>query len=115
MSNEWSTNPIILDTANDDITYDDTHDANSRTLSGTAKYTTAKIKIKKIQITNGANGNIVKLTQCLPGTITGPTIIDRTLETGDLNPEINFGEGQWFDGLIPVTLSGSCKALIHIA
>lgn len=112
MANTWK-NPIILDTANNDGAYDSANDNNAQNSTAGVKYSTAPLKIKNIVIT-GANTNVVKLLQCSKGTLEGDTIIDITLETGALTQHFNFGDGIWFNGLIPKTITSGAKAYIYL-
>lgn len=106
MANSWGTNPIVLDTQNDDSSYLAANDGT--------KFSTQKYKVKKVQVIGGANGNDVEINQVAVGAL-GKPIIDMVLETGDLNPVINFPGGIWFKGICPKTLDGSCQVLIHLA
>lgn len=111
MANTFGTNPMVLDTVNDDSSYDSSHDA----INGGVKYTSGRVKIKKIQVIDGANTNAVLIKSCSPSALEGSTIFNVTLETGDLNKSIDFGNGQWFSGIIAKTLGGSSKVLIYFA
>jgi len=103
MANTWGTTPIILDTANADGSYDADNDAKN----GGVKYSTLRYKLNKIEVVGAVNGNDVVLTQCEKDTITGNALLTLKLETGDLNKTVYFN-GQWVQGIIPVTLDGAC-------
>lgn len=111
MANSWTGNKIKLDTANDDGSYDSANDF----VGGGKKYSTQQYKIRKIQIVGGANTNAVNLKECSTSSLAGNDIVNVTLETGDLNKQIDFGSGIIVNGIIPVTLGGSSKIIIHIA
>ena len=115
MANNFGKNPNVLDTAASDSSYTATNDAYSPSGTGTLQYTTQKVKIKKIQIIGAANTDDVLLRECSSTTLKGDIIIKRKLETGDLNPSIDFGEGIWFDGLYLETKDGNTELLIHLA
>lgn len=110
MANTFGTNPIILDTANDDSAYIAANDAKN----GGAKYSTLRYKIKKIQIVGGANGDDIVINQCRTSDFTDTAIVTLKLETGDLQKQIDFGEGIWVDGICPATLDASCIVLVHL-
>ena len=111
MANLWGCNPIVLDTANDETSYNSASDVKN----GGGKYSTLRYKIKKIQVTGAANGNGVLVKQCSQSEMDGPPIVVLSLETGDLNKHVDFGEGIWVNGINPDTLDGNCEILIHLA
>lgn len=110
MANLWGTNPIILDTQNDDGSYDSDNDYQ---IAGTgAKYTTGRQRIQKIVVT-GANTNAVILKHCSPTTLEGSDILNVTLETGALVQSFDFPKGFQADGLIPKTITSGAKVYIY--
>lgn len=130
MANSFAKNPIVLDTAHG-LTAANTQAATNDARYGGAKFSSLMVKIKKI-IFKGANGDVLLLKQVKEPTqinfeqvrdssgnklftLAGEAIADITLETGNLSREIDFGEGQWFKGLCPETISAGAKAYIHLA
>lgn len=113
MANTW-TNPIILDTANDDASYDSDNDNNAQNSTAGVKYSTGRFKIKSI-IVKGANTNAIVLKECSKSTLEGNTFLDITLETGRLVQEFNFGgNGFWVNGIIPKTITSGAKVYIYL-
>lgn len=110
MANLWTQNPIILDTQNDDVAYDSDNDAHK--IATGLKYSTKRFKIGKIRV-SGANSNQIVLKQSSSATLEGPTFLDVTLETGDLNKEFNF-DGMWINGIIPKTITSGAKVCIEV-
>jgi hypothetical protein len=111
MANKWGSNPMVLDTAADDTTYDSTHDVRF----GGSEYSTFPYKIKKIIPVGGANTNAILVKTSSHGTLKGDIIWNTTLETGDLNQSLDLGEGQVFNGIYVETLGGSTKLLVYLA
>lgn len=113
--NLWNQNPIILDTAANDVAYDSAEDV----INGGDEYSTMRYKIKGIMV-SGANTNNLVLNQCLKtdftgSAFTGTKIIDRTVVTGALEQYMDFGEGIWFSGLYPSVIAGTGKIWIYLA
>lgn len=107
MANAWGSNPIVLDTANDDSSFLAANDG--------VKFHTGRFKIKSIHFSGGANTNAVEITGCKIGAAGGSITGALVLETGDLNKQLTFGEGIWVEGLCAKTLGGSTKAIIALA
>lgn len=110
MANAWGANPIILDTANNDASYDTASDANKST--GT-KYSTRRFRIQKIVVT-GADTNAIILKHCSPSTLEGSDILNITLETGRLAQSFDFPEGLNVQGILPKTVTSGAKAYIYL-
>ncbi len=106
MANVWGSNPIILDTVNDDAGFLVANDGT--------KFSTKKYKIKSIGFAGAANTNQVELTQVSVGSAGGSITGAITFETGDLNRRIDFGDGLWVSGICPKTIEGSTKVLIYL-
>ena len=110
MANVWGTNPIILDTASDDVAYDATHDV----VNGGTEYSSMRYKVKSIAIVGAANGQNLVLKACKPSAFAGTEHLNVTVETGDLRKTFEFGNGVWFQGINPTTIAGG-KFYIYLA
>lgn len=117
MANTWSalTSPeILLDTANDDVTYAAAND-NYVTTTG-VKYSTKVFGIRRIEVRDGTNADDVILKSLPSASLASAvTLIDWNLETGDLNKAVDFCPPLWVNGLLPHTLDNSCKLAIFLA
>ena len=112
MANTFATNPIRIDTVNAGSSYTASDDAKN----GGVAYSTMQYRINKIRVIGGANTNNIVLCEFsqADGTPTvGKEIINLTLATGDLEPEIDLN-GHNVRGLIATTLGGSSKLDIFV-
>lgn len=110
MANSWYTNPIILDTAANDTTYDSDNDI----INGGTEYSTLDYTIQAISVIGAANADDIKLIGCGTSDVTGAVIYEVVAETGDLQKTITFPKGLHVAGLYPATLDNSSKLAIYV-
>ncbi len=115
MANSWGTNPIILDTASTDATYDATHDAHRATGTAGTQYTTGKVSVQAIKVV-GVNTDAVVLQSCTPDASVdnGDVIYTHALETGRLYNHETFPRDLTTNGIFIKTLSAGAKVYLYV-
>jgi len=118
MANDWTSNPIVLDTAHGETTYSQAND-NKFTTSGTdgQKYSSKQFWIQKIRVTGAANAQAIALQNCVSSVATlanNKTFFESKSETGRLDIDCDFAEGFRVNGILPTTLPSSCKVYIYL-
>lgn len=110
MANTWGSNPIILDTQNDDANYTAANDV----VKGGTKYSTQWYKIRKIVIKGNAANDDIVLNTCTTSSLAAGKFLDLlNLNAVDLNKVVDL-DGLMVQGICPTTIGASCVVYIYI-
>ena len=120
MANVWGANPLILDTAANDTSYDKTHDVIDGEMTGDplawvagTEYSSMTYKIKKI-IVNGDAADQVTLNQCKTSDVEGAVFFDYTLQTGETSAQFDFPGGLLVKGIYPSVISSGTTVYVYL-
>jgi hypothetical protein len=109
MANAWNNKIIVLDTQNDDDSYNPANDA--KVISTGVKYDTSLLYIEKVNVKMGDTAGVVTLRQCSESAINGVPFLDLGTLLANENVERLFN-GFLVAGINPSAIPANAKVYI---